>query len=687
MNLVKKPSFIVDLSSSMIVSSGTSFSEKTSQKLYCKCGNNQTFNSKVVRNIIKNYDELTEDSESLKSVTCDSCGTVYDKLEKIYLLEPNVDEIYQVKYDFKNRQSSFDVLKNVFLIEKTKYIANYNSNKESLIFSEVTDVLEIYVNQKRCKINMTAPFEKSESIYDSKIDADKLGKRISENIDITNVKFLEEFFSYTDSINYIGFNELSSSMEELKPYVKDLEKFDSVYFIDFIKTKNKILFDKDKNNNITYFQEVNSGFGDGQYIKKKLNLGDYLFNTMNSYKLLISMITFDNASCIIHTKGYNFFKNWIESNFILKPSVYKNHKATNPNSIIEVSMHYNKEGSERVPNVNNRASLSEKKIFVGKKLKISSTIYNSIKLISNLETLNECNYLNYLSKENIEFLMQNYEPNRVYGVISKVNKSRHTNDSVVMNFKNIKHTLDCNMDLKSTDFINIYKDTIRVIDLLDLKEKVIFKCKTYSQLKELHDDYTARYNAMKDAKKAEFYAKSVVNFKLLNCQMADIKFEVVDTAERLNLEGLQMHHCIYTYLNRICDKEYLAINVTHVITNERATAGFVRKGNDLYLEQLKGYYNSRATGEMIEATFAFCKENKISIKQSFSSDMTVDKNRQRMMPGQMSEEELFEIRKKDFKNSDDSKEILNNNNADDSKEILNNNNEGVVTNFIKKIFK
>lgn len=671
MSLVKKPSFIVDLSSSMIVSSGTSFSEKTSQKLYCKCGNNQTFNSKVVRNIIKNYDELTEDSESLKSITCNSCNTVYDKLEKIYLLEPNVEEIYQVKYDFKNKQSSLNPLKNVFLIEKTKYIAKYNTSKENLLFSEVTDVLEIYVNQKRCKINMTAPFEKNESIYDSKMDADKLDKTISEDIDITNVKFLEEFFSYTDSVKYIGFNDLSSSMEELKSCVKDLEKFDSVYFIDFIKSKNKILSDKDENNNITYFQEVDSGFGDGQHIKKKLNLGDYLFNTMNSYKLLISMITFDNASCIIHTKGYNFFKNWIESNFILKPRVYKTNKATNPNSIIEVSMHYNKDGSDRVPAKN----LGDKKIVVGKTLKISSTIYNSIKLVSNLETLNECNYLNYLSKENIEFLMQNYEPTRVYGIISRVNKSRQTNDGVVMNFKNIKHILDCNMDLKSTDFINIYKDTIRVIDLLDLKEKVIFKCKTYNQLKDLHDDYTSRYNAMKDAKKSEFYAKSVVNFKLLNCQMADVKFEVVDTAERLNLEGLQMHHCIYTYLNRICEKEYLAINVTHVITNERATAGFVRKGNDLYLEQLKGYYNSRATSEMIEATFAFCKENKISIKNTYSSDMNADKNRQRMMPGQMSEEELFEIRKKDFKNSDD------------SKEILNNNNEGVVTNFIKKIFK
>lgn len=667
MSITKKPSFIVDLSSSMVVSSGASFSEKTSQKLYCKCGSSQTFNSKVVRSIIKNYDELTEDSESLKSITCNSCNTVYDKLEKIYLLEPNLEEVYQVKYSFKNKKNLIDTSEDVFLIEKIKYFAKHHSSKEKLIFSETKDVLEIFVNKNSCKINIESPFQKNELNH----DIESLDKKISEDLDITNVKLLEEFFSYSDSIEYIGFNELSSSMEELKFYVKDLEKFDSVYFIDFIKSKNKILSDKDENNNITYFQELDSGFGDGKYVKKKLNLGDYLFNTMNSYKLLISMITFDNASCIIHTKGYNFFKNWIESNFILKPMVYKSHKATNPNSIIEASMHYNKDGSYRVPAKN----LGENKVIFEKRLKISSTIYNSIKLISNLETLNECLYLNYLSKENIEFLMQNYESSRVYGIISKVNKSRNSNDNIVMNFKSIKHILDCDMDLNSSDFISIYKDTVRVIDLLEVKEKVIFKCKTYAQLKELHDDYTARYNAMKDAKKSQFYAKSVASFKSLNCQIGDIKFEVVDTAERLNLEGLQMHHCIYTYLNRICDKEYLAINVTHVVTEERATAGFVRMGSDLFLEQLKGYYNSRATSEMIEGTLNFCKENKISTKKLYSSDMRVDISRQRAMPGQMSEGELLEKRKKEIKN------------YKDSKESLNSNNKGVVTSFIKKMFK
>jgi hypothetical protein len=130
----------------------------------------------------------------------------------------------------------------------------------------------------------------------------------------------------------------------------------------------------------------------------------------------------------------------------------------------------------------------------------------------------------------------------------------------------------------------------------------------------------------------------------LNCQIGDIVFEVVRDTQRLNLEGLQMQHCIYTYLNRICDRTYLAVNVTHLLSKERATAGFYRTGDKLEFDQLKGFYNSRATREVIEATIEFCKKNKISTRNSY--DLSFDSGRTRPMPGQLSEKELAELRAK-----------------------------------------
>ena len=180
---------------------------------------------------------------------------------------------------------------------------------------------------------------------------------------------------------------------------------------------------------------------------------------------------------------------------------------------------------------------------------------------------------------------------------------------------------------------------------------------------------------MKDAKKSEFYLKAVAPFVHLNMTIGDVKLEVVESAERLNLEGLQMQHCIYTYLNRICDKNYLAINVTHLITKERATAGFVRKGKEIYLEQLKGYYNSRASAELIESVMLFCSEHKINSKSTYSSDMTPDYSRQRLMPGQISEEKLASIRA-----SKEKKGV-------DTQVIQKNEETGKVVSFIKKMFK
>ena len=656
----KKPSFIVDLSASMVVSKISEDSNVSSkgQILYCKCGNVQRFKGKLVRNVIKNYDELTEDSESLKSITCTSCNRVYDNLKKLYLLEPNLRELYSVDYglEVKEEESSFT-------IKRVKGAVEYCSSKDALMFNKSVDILEVDLLKKQSRIKLSTPSVIDLKSIDalSKSDENKVIDDGDLNVDITNVKILEEFFAYSDSINYSGFENILKSLDLTKVHIKDLDKFDSVYFIDFIKSKSKIEIEKSESGSIEYYQNLDSGFGDGKMVKKKLNLGDYLFNSMNGYKLLLSVLSFESASCIIHTKGYNFFKMWSESNYIHNPRLYADRKSTNPHSIIEMSMRetYNKhaDGSD-----------------LSRYLKISSTIYNSIKLMSHMDTLNKAYYYKLTSKNQLEFLLQNYELDRVYSVLYSILNNQRVTDDVLLEFKNIKHILDNKID-EGNDYVVIYMDTIRVVDLLEVKPKVLFKCKNYNQLKELHDDYSARYNAMKDAKKAEFYSKSVSSFIKLKIQIGDVKFEVVETAERLNLEGLQMHHCIYTYLNRICEKKYIAINVTHLITKERATAGFVRVGDKLELEQLKGYYNSRATQELIESTIMFCDKNKINVKNTYSSDMTPSKGRQRMMPGQISEEELFKIRKKEL------------NNSKDSKESLKSDNKGVVTNFIKKIFK
>lgn len=633
MNYKKTLSFIVDLSQSMVVKSKILEKKDEGQLFFCKCGNKEKISSKVVRNIIKNYDEITEDSESLKLITCKKCNTTYDDNEQLYLLEKDIPFIYFVEY-----KTEF-IGKNTFLIYKEKKMAIYNPENGEIEFFTKKDYISFDLLNKKIILEIKKPLQINNNIYKLNENDNLNTISFNDEIDISNVRYLDDFFSYSESVNYCGFEEISKSLNFLKTQIKDLEKFESIHIVDFIKEKNDVLLEFLESGEIKYFKNIESGFGDGKLIKKRLNIGDYLFNTLSSYKLIVSLISFENASCIIHTKGFEFFKQWRQSNFVLKPEVYRKYNATNPNSIIEVSINYNDEGKRR-DGLNLPKSFKQEKL--NPILKISNTIFSSIKKISNLNTLSDCNVVNFIKKENIEFLFQNYDNNRVYFLMNKFIKSSYSD--IKINFKNFKHILDTNMDLDSRFDIFTYIDTLRVIDLLEIKDKIIFKCKNYHQLKKLHDNYTSRYNAIKDAKKSEIYKKTVSEFKKLNTQIGDVKFEVVESSEKLNLEGLEMNHCIYTYLDRICEKKYLAININHILSGERATAGFIVEGEELFLEQLKGYYNSRATKEIIDVTLEFCLKNKINITKAYESDITPDKTKQRQISGQISEEKLNEIR-------------------------------------------
>jgi len=639
MNKVK-PSFVVDLSMTMIMdytSQNQDGQENDRQKLFCNCGSSQTYTQKIVRNIVINYDELTEDGESISSITCVKCKKEYNKDSKLYLLPVNVDELYSVEYESEED-------KNTITINKKKNFVKYSGSKDSITYKQVVDSLILDKKTNKISTNINKPFYSN--FFEKNFDKDN--EKFTHNLNLTNVSILEEFFHYKSSINYYGIGNCHMMLGFLKKVTRDFKVFNKeIQFINYTFSESSKIEEVSKNEYVSYFQNVPSGFGDGKIVRKKVVTGDYLVNLLHSYKLLFSILSFEPSSTIILTKGYNFFKKWIESDFACEPEVYVGQNATNPNKIMETSLKFNKKGQIR-------------EFFKGTKedvyfFKMSSTIYNSLRNIEDLSALGKIYSYGILKKNEIEELIQKYESSKIYkllnGIISK------KNNDINLSYKNIEHILKNDFYTNdksssySSDFLTTYIDTIRVIDLLNLKEKTIFKCKDYSSLKEMHDDYSARFNAMKDLKKAELYISAVEEFLELNCKIGDVEIEVVPTSEKLNLEGLKMKHCIYTYLNRICEKRYLAINLTHSITGERATAGFTRSGKILKFEQLKGFYNSRATEEVIICAQEFCNENNIKIISSF--DLQVEKSRQRLMENQMTESDLEDLRKLQEKNGEE----------------------------------
>ncbi len=633
MNKVK-PSFVVDLSMTMIMdytSQNQDGQENDRQKLFCNCGSSQTYTQKIVRNIVINYDELTEDGESISSLTCVKCKKEYNKDNKLYLLPVDVDELYNVEYESKEDEKTIT-------INKKKNFVKYSTSKDSITHKQVVDSLMICKKTNKISSNINKPFYSN--FFEKNFDKDV---KVNYNLDLTNVSILEEFFHYKSSINYYGIGNCNMMLNFLKKLTKDFKTFNKeIQFVNYTFSESGKIEEVSEGEYVSYFQNVPSGFGDGKIIRKKVVTGDYLVNLLSCYKLLFSVLSFEPSSTIILTKDYNFFKKWIESDFVCEPEIYISQNATNPNKIMETSLKFNKKGQIR-------ASFKGAKEDVYN-FKMSSTIYNSLRNVEDLSVLGKVYSFGILKKNEIEELIQKYENSKIYNLLMNIVNKK--NNDILVSYKNIEHILKNDFYIKnksgnnassySGDFLTIYIDTIRVIDLLNLKEKTIFKCKNYSSLKEMHDDYSARFNAMKDLKKAELYISAVEEFLELNCKIGDVEIEVVPTSEKLNLEGLKMKHCIYTYLNRICEKRYLAINLTHSITGERATAGFTRSGKVLKFEQLKGFYNSRATEEMIFCAQKFCNENNIKITSHF--DLSVDKNRQRLMENQMTESDLEDLR-------------------------------------------
>ena len=88
MNFNNFPSFVVKLfpsSNNEYIQTSIKVTKRSDNHiLYCNCGNEQHFNSSLVRELFLNSIELVENFNSLQSIKCNKCGKVYDKSKKIF---------------------------------------------------------------------------------------------------------------------------------------------------------------------------------------------------------------------------------------------------------------------------------------------------------------------------------------------------------------------------------------------------------------------------------------------------------------------------------------------------------------------------------------------------------------------------------------------------------------------------
>jgi len=643
METKQEESFLVDVNKTMVDTNRISSEGKDNQRLYCKCGATKELKHKARRLLVKKHDTTVEDKHSILSFQCDKCKATYDKDNRIFLLVPDEDEIYKIRFRTEETNSSLTLL-------REKIFARFDSAANKLHHTILrTDSIKFDKSSRTAKIFLNKPsLDKTMAQQKSTDSAD-----VNEEVGLGRINRLEHFFQFHDFAIYTNLGEIYKFFDTLSPFVADVEAIKQLNIKVKHCFKNNEIVEKQVGNETKYYSNEDSGYGDGKKILVPVNVGGYLSRYVEVSKVFLCVADLPSITTVLLTKGEKFFSEFLHSNKnILHSKVFKKLEATSPIKIIEVAINYDNNGNLRdldnkvVVKSSAKAAIEDNENY----LKISPLIYKKITSPQDMDILLSVYRKKLINKTDMEALFSTYDATRVYKFFRNLEKQRHI-DHDKFTLRHVKHIFDYSIDDvqkgQNTDYLHLYLDTMNTANMLELPVNYIFKnVKTNAELKTVHDDLAARYGAIKDQKKAQFYQKAVQELGAINTVIDDISFQIVPTLEDLNKEGMTMGHCVYTYLDKVVAKNYIAVHVQHLISNERATLGLTRSGNSLGFDQLKGYQNSRATREMIEATNEFLEKNKIRSSGGSSGDLSPNSGYTKRMHDYLSDEQVAEIRKK-----------------------------------------
>lgn len=142
-----------------------------------------------------------------------------------------------------------------------------------------------------------------------------------------------------------------------------------------------------------------------------------------------------------------------------------------------------------------------------------------------------------------------------------------------------------------------------------LKEKVNINFKSEKKLTEAHDAATAKY----EEKDMSVRIPKNSKFKALR-KMLPIEMEWIKTAKRLRQEGKEMHHCVYTYADKINADACAIYSMTYA--DKRYTIEFT-KNNDIFeIRQLQSACNKGAPQEVQDYVLDLLKKKQGKIQEN-----------------------------------------------------------------------
>lgn len=652
-------SFVVDLGKNQKID------RVYNQILFCSCGNKQKTKITVKRTILKNTETLYEDKHSIEQIKCSNCNSIFDIMNNLYGIKVNQKLLVEVSFTKEDLILNNKTLK---ILKKNKLFYYYDLKNDELknfiltdflIYDNKTKEIRLFLDESLLNFNLFGKIDEKND-FDYLIVNSKQNKIKKFNLNESD--FTDYFFDFDETINYRNLETCFNYFDEILKDTYDYESLYSERFLINFKISS-IIYEFKEKGKLSYFINQKDPFGSEKLIKKRLNVGDYLNKLIKLSNITFIFISFPSISSLYKIKGLDFILDAYHNGFFCPQIVLDYNSATNTSKILELCSKYYFH-----KNVFKSSGNISKKEFHSAEFKLSPIIIKNIKHSDDVLVLFQFFKNQNLSKSEIELLFTKFDNEDVIKVMSKIVSGANIR-GVKLEIKHLHHILKNRLFDNSDEWLTIYYDTINtlklIVDILDSKknnnltnnkynnltrisETKLFESKNYDKLKELHDEMFAIYRAMEDENKDLLFREIVKKYKNLNNSMNLFDFKVIPNLKELSQEGLVMKHCIYTYLNDIVKGSYLAIRIKDTISKEKATMGLKIEDGNLFLQQLKGYENSRPTALLIGTALNFCKENSILTDSNHLHKIDIQPNEslEKRMKNYVPKLKAIEIRKK-----------------------------------------
>ena len=618
---------------------------KGEQHLFCRCGHKQKVKVGLKRILLKNLENVYEDRYDVESIKCEKCNETFSVVNNLLGIKQGHNILAEISFESDILELNGKTIRN---LKRNRKYFHYVESESSINNFVVTDIVSYDSATRQISVFTDSTDMKnggySGNLLSSSSSEPILGQvSTSKNMklevfDLSKPKTVESFFSYDGSVNYLNLEVAFDYIDGILLDSYDYQSLCDEKFLSDFRVSKSIWVETVNGKTVRYIMKKDM-FGRNSFIKKKLDIGDYVNRLQKFSEICFVFTSFPFISTFYKTKGLAFIYDAYKGGYLASQNVLDYHVATGPMKIVEVCCrhYYEKHNVINSLILGSEEQNGKKGHEQGDDFRLSPLMFKSILVPEDAMVIYKFSMKGIVSKTEIESLFQRFDSKDVIEVMAKLVSGGNMR-SVKLDMRHLNHILKNRLfEESSNDWLGIYYDTINSLRLIveiirtrkeqgknisglgklvRISDEKLFEVKNYPKLKTLHDDMSAIYRAMEDEGKDLKYRSVVKEHVKMNSKLNMFDFKVIPNLNELSKEGLVMHHCIYTYLNDITSGSYVAVRVKDLISKERATMGLKISSGKLHLQQLKGYYNSRPTQLLIETALAYCESMGVVIQSA-----------------------------------------------------------------------